>query len=501
MKIPAYTKLLALYKETTILGNISGLLHWDFEVMMPKKGTDQRSEELALMSGLIHERNINPKIGKLLQKIKAHKAFDQLSFEQKRNVELIERDYEKLTKIPVEFAKELAKLGAIATQHWKKAKEKADFSIFRDDLEKMIELKKQEAAYLDPERDPYDVLLDDYEYGFSKKIYDKIFEEAKSGLKPLIKTIGESANQPDDSLILRKCPIAIQKALAHDVVTYVQYDLAAGRIDSTVHPFTTGYFDDVRITIAFDENDFTNSFFATMHEVGHALYEQNFSPEFKYQPIGRAASSAMHEGQARFIENIIGRSSEFWSFYLPHFKKITGKIFKDVQLEPFVHAINKVIPSKIRIHADPLTYSMHIILRYELEKALFADKLTVDELPAFWNEKMLEYLGVEIKNDAEGLLQDTHYAWGLFGYFPTYALGSYYNAQFLNALTRDIPEWEAQLAVGNFAEILQWLNTNIRKVGKLYDPLDLVKKVTGEAFTAKYFIERAERKYAKFYGL
>ncbi|RLI67923.1 MAG: carboxypeptidase M32, partial [Candidatus Gerdarchaeota archaeon] len=245
----------------------------------------------------------------------------------------------------------------------------------------------------------------------------------------------------------------------------------------------------------------TNSFFATMHEVGHALYEQNIAPEFKYQPIGKATSSAMHEGQARFIENIIGRNPAFWEFYLEKFKKITGKIFKDVQLEPFAHAINKVVPSKIRIHADPLTYSMHIILRYELEKALFADKLTVDELPSFWNEKMEEYLGIEIENDAEGILQDTHYAWGLFGYFPTYALGSYYNAQFLKVLKKDLPTWEDQLREGKIQAILDWLNKNIRRVGKLYDPLDLVKRVTGEDFTAKYFVEEVKNKYTKLYGL
>ncbi|MHA1630883.1 MAG: carboxypeptidase M32 [Candidatus Heimdallarchaeota archaeon] len=500
-KIPQYTKLLELYKEITLLNNINGVLYWDFEVMMPKKGTEQRSEELAYMSGLIHERNISPQIGKLLKKIQEHKSFDDLSFQQKRNVELIMRDYEKATKIPVAFAKELAKHGAISTEHWKTAKAKADFSIFRDDLAKMIELKKQEAAYLNPDGDPYDVLLDDYEYGFNKKIYDKIFAEAKSGLTPLIQSLVTATNQPDDSLILRKCPVRVQTALAHDVAAFVHYDLNAGRIDTAVHPFTTGYFDDVRITIAFDENDFTNSFFATMHEVGHALYEQNIAPEFKYQPIGKATSSAMHEGQARFIENIIGRNPAFWEFYLEKFKKITGKIFKDVQLEPFAHAINKVVPSKIRIHADPLTYSMHIILRYELEKALFADKLTVDELPSFWNEKMEEYLGIEIENDAEGILQDTHYAWGLFGYFPTYALGSYYNAQFLKVLKKDLPTWEDQLREGKIQAILDWLNKNIRRVGKLYDPLDLVKRVTGEDFTAKYFVEEVKNKYTKLYGL
>ena len=494
-----YQKLMDIHKEGTILGNISGILNWDMEVKMPNKGVNQRAEQLAMMSGLIHDKTTNPEIGKYLKEIKAHQDYSKLGNNEKRNVELIQRDYDKFVKIPKEFAQELTKHSAIATKSWKESKAKADFSIFKNDLEKMIQLMKQQANYFNPDKDPYDVLLDLHEYGFSKEIYDKIFTEVKEGLIPIIRKCVESKNQPDSSLVLRRVPIDIQRKIVQDIVKLVHYDLEGGRVDEAVHPFTGGYFDDVRITVKYYPNDFTSAFFAGLHEAGHGIYEQNFPQEFKYQPLGTSSSSAMHEGQARFIENIIGRSNEFWEFYLPKFKELTGKIFQDVELKPFIHAINQVIPSKIRIHADPVTYSIHIILRYEIEKDIFAEKLTVDEIPAVWNQKMKDYLGIEIENDAEGCLQDTHWAWQYFGYFPTYALGSYYNAQFVSQMTKDIPNWRDDIRASKIETIHNWLNTNIRNKGCLMDPLDLVKEVTGNEFSAKYFIEATQEKYSKLY--
>lgn len=496
-----YKKLMIRYKENTILGNINGILSWDFEVIMPKKGTQQRAEQLAMMSGILHKRATAPEIGNLIKEIESHEKFNDLSTIEKRNVELTKRDYDKFVKIPVEFAQELTKHGAIATESWKKAKTKADYSIFKKDLAKMIDLKKKQAHYFDSEKDPYDVLLDYNEFGFSKKVYDRIFDEAKAGLIPIIKAIADSPNQPDDTLILRQCPVDIQRKVMFDIAKLVQYNLEGGRIDEAVHPFTSGFYDDVRITVKYYPEDFTPAFYAALHEAGHGLYEQNYPQEFKYQPVGQASSSAMHEGQARFIENIIGRSDEFWEFYLPRFKELTGKIFEDVTLKPFIHAINKVSPTKIRIHADPVTYSLHIILRYEIEKDIFADKITVDEIPSVWNSKMKEYLGVDIENDAEGCLQDTHWAWQYFGYFPTYALGSYYNAQFLSKMAQDIPNWREEIRTGKIVTIHNWLNTNIRNKGSLQDPLDMVKDITGKEFSAKYFIENTKDKYSKLYGL
>jgi len=499
-KVDSYQQLLQKYKEGILLGNISAIAHWDFEVMMPKKGVAQRSEELAFFGGLMHERNIDPKIGSLLADTQAKEKYAALTVPEKRNIELMQREYDINTKLPKDFVVKRAKHGALATEKWKEAKKKADYSIFRDYLATSVDFMKQQAAFMDSEGDPYDVLLNLNERGFNKKVYDKIFQEIKDGLIPIIKKCVDSPNQPDMSLIKRKCSADIQKKVAIDLAGLVEYDLDYGRIDVAVHPFSTGFYDDVRITVSYNENDFTSSFYGAMHESGHAMYSHNYPKEYKYQPLGEASSSAMHEGQARFIENIIGRSAEFWEFYLPRFKKITGKTFEDVETKPFIHAINAVIPSKYRIRADPVTYSLHVIVRYEIEKDLFAEKITIDELPQIWNDKMKEYLGVEIENDSEGLLQDTHWAWYYFAYFPTYALGSYYNGQFVWKMTQDIPDWKEQMRQGKLANILNWLNVNIRNKGAMYDPLDLVKEVTGKEFTANYFIESTREKCSKFYG-
>jgi carboxypeptidase Taq len=499
-KITPYNKLLTKTKEVVHLNNISGIVFWDKEVMMPEKGNTQRADEVALFSGILHDRETDPEIGSLLQVIQGQNNYTQFSPVKKRNVNLIQREYDRQTKLPKDFVMEMTKHSALATETWKKAKKKADYSLFQSSLEKMVELVKKQAHYLNPGEDPYDVMLDYYEYGFSKKIYDDIFAEVKKGLLPLIDSCVNSSDQPDPSLIQRKCPIPVQKKIAKDLAQLINYDLSAGRIDEAVHPFTTGFYDDVRLTLAYNENDFSASFFAMLHEGGHALYEQNLPPEYKYQPIGFSCSSAMHEGQARFIENVIGRSPSFWEYYLPRFQKLTDDIFTDVDKEAFIKAINRVIPSKIRIHADPVTYSMHIILRYEIEKDLFEDKVTIKELPSIWNEKMGDYLGLEIENDAEGLLQDTHWSWGMIGYFPTYALGSYYNGQFLWKMKQDLPEWEEHLRQGNFDPILEWLNTNIRNQGHKYDPLDLVERLTGEKFSSKYYIDYITERYSTIYG-
>ncbi|MBD3193038.1 MAG: carboxypeptidase M32 [Candidatus Heimdallarchaeota archaeon] len=498
--IHLYCQLMVKYKGTALLQDLRGTLHWDSEVMMPKNGSSQRAEELALLSGLIHERQTDPELGRLLEAIKGLQGFDSLSFPQKRNLELLQRDYDRASKIPPAFSRELAKHSALATEKWKEAKARGDFSLFREALQQMVELKKREAFYLHPERDPYDVLLDIFERGFSTCLYDKLFAEVKQGLLPLIESCLEASHQPDESLLLRKCPLKFQRAIAHHIVQFFGYDFAGGRIDETVHAFSSGYYDDVRLALNYDENNFLDSFTAVMHELGHGLYAKNLPQDFRYLPIGQGCSAAMDEGQARLLENTIGRSPAFWAFYLPKFKRLVGGLFDDLALEPFVQAVNKVHPSKIRVLADPLTYSFHILLRYELERELFADRLTVAELPVFWDEKMNDYLGLTIDDDSEGVLQDIHYAWGLFGYFPTYALGSYYTAQLLSALARDLPNWEEQLRMGYFKEILSWFRVNVWSQGNLYDPLDLLKKVTGKEFSVKYFIERARQKYSKIYG-
>ncbi len=500
-KIDLYDKLLQKYKEIVLLNNISMLAYWDLETYIPSKGVEQRSEEVALLSGLLHERQTDPEIGQLLVEIKNHKEYSNLSEFEKRNLELIQRDYDQQTKVPKELVTALAKQTALAYETWKKAKEESNFGLFEPFLVEILDLVKQTANYIDPSKDSYDVLLDLNEPGFTREIIDKLFIELRDGLIPIIQACVKSPKQPDVSVLQRHCSESVQLNIATDIAKIIKYDLEAGRIDPTAHPFTTGFYDDVRVTVHYDENDFTNSLYGMLHEGGHGLYEQNLPRKYKYQPIGFYCSMGIHESQSRFIENIIGRSSEFWEFYLPKLKTLGKGIFDDLTLEPLVFALNEVKPSKIRIFADPVTYSMHIIVRYEIEKELFAGKITVADLPKVWNQKMKEYLGVTIENDAEGVLQDSHWAGGSFGYFPDYALGNIYDGQLLWKMEQDIPSWREEIKKGDLSKIVNWMITNVHQKGNLLQPLNLIKEITGQELSTKYYLDFIKKEYSKYFAL
>ncbi len=496
----AYDTLLGEFvREYIVLSQIYYILGWDFETYMPPKGVKQRSEELAMMATLEHDRLTNPKIGELLKTIKNDPKYFSLDEEKKRNIELTERKYKRESKIPKELVEKLAKHYPIATDAWKKAKKESNYSLFKPALDKMLELTKEKAHYLDPNKEPFDALVDKYEPGMSSAQYTKLFDELKEGLIPIIKKCVNSPNQPNLSLIKRKVSIPIQKQLSEDIAKLVHYDLERGRIDETEHPFTTGYYDDVRITTHYYEEDFSDSFYSVLHEAGHGIYEQNLEHKYKYQLVGESASYGFHESQSRFIENLIGRSREFWEFYLPRLKEMTGNVFSDVELDPFVYAINEVKPSKIRIAADEVTYSLHIIIRFEIERDLLSGKITTEQLPEIWNAKYKEYLGVDIENDSEGVLQDSHWAGGSFSYFPSYAIGNIYNAQMLAKMVEDIP-FKELIKKGELKSIIDWLIKNVHSVSNLYDPPELIKRITGEEISPKYFINYLEEKFSKIYG-
>ncbi|HUT80085.1 MAG TPA: carboxypeptidase M32 [Candidatus Bathyarchaeia archaeon] len=500
-KIDLYDQLLEKYKEIVLLNNISLLAYWDLETYIPSKGFEQRSEEVALLSGILHERQTDPEIGQLLVEIKNHKEYPNLSAMEKRNIELIQREYDQQTKVPKDLVTALAKQTALAYETWKKAKEESNFDLLKPHLSKIVDLVKKQASYIDPTKDPYDVLLDINEPGFNREIIDKLFTELRDGLIPIIQACIKSPKQPDVSILKRYCPKSIQSDIAHDVAGVIKYDLQAGRIDPTAHPFTTGFYDDVRVTVHYDENDFTNSFYGMLHEGGHGLYEQNLPVKNKYQPIGYYCSMGIHESQSRFIENLVGRSLEFWEFYLPKLKALGKNIFDDLDLKQLVFALNEVKSSKIRIFADPVTYSLHIIVRYEIEKELFAGKITVADLPNIWNQKMKEYLGVTIENDAEGLLQDSHWPGGAFGYFPDYALGNIYDGQLLWKIEQDLPTWREDMRKGDLSKLINWLINNVHQKGNLLKPLDLIKEITGHDLSPKYYLDYIKKEYAKFYDI
>ncbi|MFW9778881.1 MAG: carboxypeptidase M32 [Candidatus Heimdallarchaeota archaeon] len=496
----AYKELLALYREYEILNQAVSILEWDFETYMPEKGVDQRSEQLALLAALVHDRITNPHIGELLNEVKASSEYEFMNSYEKRNIYLLERDHTKAIRLPREFIEEYARQTTIGVHIWKRAKKEKNFEIFKPELKKIIELVKKRASLLDPEKAPYNVLLDEYEPGMTQEVYTQIFQDLKIGLLPIIEKCVTAPNKPDPTVLRRNCPISIQRKLSEDLSSVVDYDLTRGRIDETEHPFTTGYMDDVRITTHYYEDDFTNSFFSVLHEAGHGIYEQNLDSELKYQPVGASASYGLHESQSRLIENVIGRSPEFWDFYYPRLIQHTGNLFKDLEPQILYRAINNVQRSKIRVEADEMTYCLHIIIRFEIERDLMAGKIKVDQLPEIWNKKYKDYLGVEIQNDSEGVMQDTHWAGGLLGYFPTYALGSLYNAQMLHSIKKDLTDYSDLLRKGNLSPIILWLKEKIHSQGKLYDPSEFIERITGESMNAKYFLEYLEEKYSSIYG-
>ncbi|MHA2155863.1 MAG: carboxypeptidase M32 [Candidatus Hodarchaeales archaeon] len=495
-----YDTLLQKNKKAIIYQMIQAQLGWDFETYMPSKGGQQRSMQFATLAADIHTLMTDPTIGELLNSIKNDTNYFSLTEAQKRNLFLIEKEYNRQTKIPADLVKEIAKHQVVAIETWKKAKAEKNYELFKPELKKALDLQKQRAHYLDPNKHPYDVLLDIYEPNMTSAMITDLFNELKKGLVPLINKIRSAPNQPDTSFLSRECPIPIQEKLATDLSNVVHYDLDRGRIDTTEHPFTTGYYQDVRITTHYYENEFDNALFSTMHEAGHAIYEQNLDEEFMYQPLGQASSLGLHESQSRFFENIIGRSPEFWEYYLPRFKELTGDIFDDIDSDKFLHAINHVKPSKIRVTADEVTYSLHVIIRFEIERDLSEGKITVDELPLIWNQKYKEYLGVDIEDDSEGVMQDTHWAAGLFGYFPTYALGNIYNAHQLHVIRKELPNYDELVRTGNLKPILEWLTKKVHKPASLYDPADLMQQITNEPINTKYFIEYCIKKYSQIYG-
>ena len=503
----SYKKLLEKVKNIIILQSAEAIVHWDMETMMPPKAIELRSHQLELLSRIEHKMSTEPEIETLLKEIMRQAGYDKLGYVQKRNVYLIKKQYDEQTKLPEELVAKIARQEAITVDVWKKAKAAKNFSMFRPELERLVDLKKKAAEILMEVKEtatPYDALIDIFEPKMTTKTITKVFDELREGLVSLLRKCEASPKQPDMSVLKHKVPIDIQRKISKALAEFVGYEVeskeAGGRIDETEHPFTTGYYDDVRITTHYYEDYFTSSLFSVLHEAGHAIYEQNLNKKWMYLPIGTGCSSGFHESQSRFVENIIGRSREFWIYFLPKLKEVAGNILSDMDLDKFVHAVNQVKSSKIRVEADEVTYCLHIIIRFNIERDLFADKIMVKELPEIWNQSYTDYLDVKIKNDSEGVMQDTHWASGLYGYFPSYALGNIYSGQILATMEKDLPNWRKQIEKGMFNPVKNWLTKNVHAYGNLYDPPELIRKIAGKELNVKPYLNYLNEKYSKLYG-
>jgi carboxypeptidase Taq len=427
---------------------------------------------------------------------------------EKRNVHLIKKGYDEQNALPEKLVSEIAMQQAVTVNTWKKAKKAQNFALLKPELEKLVALSKEAAQILMKVKEaatPYDALLDDYEPKMTADAIATTFSQLQRGLMKLLEKIQSTQKQPDTSILRISVPVEKQREIAQALTRTLGYDTASpeagGRIDETEHPFTNGYYDDVRITTHYHPDNYASAIFSIIHETGHALYEQNLNSKYKYQPIGSSCSYGFHESQSRLYENIIGRSQEFWTYMLPKLKQIASPALADVSLNQFVHAVNKVEPSKIRIEADEVTYNIHVIIRFQIEKDLFTDKIAVNELPEIWNQKYKEQLDVNIENDSEGVMQDTHWASGYYGYFPSYALGNIYSGQLIAELEKNLQNWRSQLSQGNLKAIKAWLVKNVHSYGNLYDPADLIRRITGKELDAKSYLEYLRKKYSKLYNL
>ncbi|HEX9261083.1 MAG TPA: carboxypeptidase M32 [Candidatus Bathyarchaeia archaeon] len=502
----AYNELLALTKDIIILQTTEGIVHWDMETKMPPKAVEQRSLQLALLSRITHRMSTDPKIGKLLKQISTRHDYNTFSSTEKRNIYLIKKNYEEQTALPEKLVSQIAKQQALTVNTWKKAKKTNKFSLLEPDLTKLLDLTKQKAEILMKVKEAptaYDAMIDDFEPRMTQKKIAPIFDNLQKGLKKLLTKIQTTHNNPNVSILSQHVPPEKQMKIATTLAETLGYDTtspnAAGRIDETEHPFTTGYYEDVRITTHYYMDNFASSIFSVLHETGHALYDQNLNQEWEYQPIGSHCSMGIHESQSRFAENLIGRSKEFWTFALPRLKQLAPEL-ENLKMEQFIRAINKVEPSKIRVEADEVTYNLHIIIRFKIERDLFSDKIRINELPEIWNEKYHELLGLKIKNDAEGVMQDTHWPSGYLGYFPSYTLGNIYSGQLLDKINEAIPNWKNNLIVGDLKDVQNWLVRNVHNQGNLYDPEELIRKATGQELESKPYLNYLNEKYEELYG-
>lgn len=485
-------------KKIEYLNSAIGVLYWDMRVGIPKKAVQYRSEVIGHLSTEAYKLETSDSIKEFLDYFENVKELDTIT---KSMLENVKKNYEKTKKIPEDRNRKYVVLTSEAESMWEEAKEKSDFNMFKPYLEKLVEFNKEFIGYWGYEGNKYNTLLDFYEPGFTVEKIDAVFSELRDAIVKLLNKIKNSGYTPDLNCIQGSFSKESQERLGTKILVKMGYDFEAGRMDESIHPFTINFNNkDVRITTSYRDDDFTNAMFSCIHEGGHAIYEQGISDDLIGTSLGAGVSSGIHESQSRFYENILGRSREFWKYFYPELIS-TYPQFEKVPFEDFYRAINIVQPSLVRVDADELTYSLHIIIRYEIEKALINDEIKVEDLPRIWNEKYKEYLGVEPKNDSEGVLQDVHWAGGSFGYFPSYALGNLYGAQFYSKLLKDIPDVMEKIEAGDFESVKGWLNENIHRHGSVYKPSELIKRVTGEELSAKYFIEYLNKKYSEIYNL
>ncbi len=493
----SYQALLKRYQEIHNLSGISSLLHWDQELMMPPEGAPQRAEQLGTLKKVMHERQTDPAIGELLQELEQSSELE--SDVEKANLREARRSYDLATKVPSDLVEALGKHEVIATQGWVKARKEDDYTNFWPLFHQMVAFQREYADAIRGDRSRYDELLDQYEPGETAANVKVIFANLRSELNQLLDKIKGSSSPTDPSKLTGHFSQEKQKKFSTQIIQAMGYQSTAGRLDASTHPFCTGTGGDVRITTRYNDTNFSEDIFSCMHEAGHALYEQGLDRSRLGTPSMVAASLGMHESQSRLWENFVGRSLPFWKHFYPALQDVFPSPFQSVELNEFWRLINHVEPSYIRTEADEVTYNLHIILRFEIEQKLIDGSLDVDDLPDFWNQQFHHDFGRTPDSLKTGCLQDIHWPAGIFGYFPTYALGNLYAAQLYEQIVEELP-FENLLLQGDLLPIREWLREKIHQQGHTYPSPELVQRVTHRPLSAQPLLTYLNDKFGKIYS-
>jgi len=494
-----YDDFISRVKELSLISSLTGLMGWDQETMMPPKGGKLRSEMMAFLSGQSHSRMTDSEMGRLLDSLDSQELTD----EQAANVREVRRSYDKATKLPADLVEEKARHKSKSLQVWQEARSEDDFEKFRPYLEKTVELTCKTAECYGYDDNIYDALLDIYEPGMTVSQLDPLFSSLRDAIVPLVKAVGESPNQPDMSFLeIGKFTEEKQREFSLKVAESIGFDFDAGRMDTSTHPFCSGAGpNDVRFTTRYDDEFPFGCLYGVMHETGHGTYEQGLLEEHEGTPMGQAVSLGVHESQSRMWENMVGRSKEFWEFYIDEFKTCFDHLPNNLDVDTLHRAVNTVQPSLIRVESDEATYNLHIMVRYEIEKQLVNGNISVGDLPDFWNSKMEEYIGVTPPNNTKGVLQDIHWSMGAIGYFPTYTLGNLYAAQLYAAALVDNPNIPDKIEKGEFGVLLDWMRSHIHVHGSKLLPADLITQATGKEPSSDAFVDYLTNKYTSIYKL
>jgi carboxypeptidase Taq len=481
------------------LEKAAGLLSWDEETKMPPAGAEARAEQRATLNRFAHELQVSPELGDLLEELRPfEEAEDPDSFEASL-VRVARRDHEKATRVPPELRADLTRAGSLGYRAWLEAREKQDYSIMRPHLERSLELRRQYVECFGPHDDPYDVVLDDYEPGMKTAEVEPIFDLLKAALVPMIRAVREAA-PVDDSCLRGHFPPDAQRRFSLAVLEQWGMDPASWRLDNTVHPFATSMAPkDIRLTTNF-HTDSIHGILSCLHEFGHGIYEHQVDPAFTRTPLAHGVSAAFHESQSRMWENLVGRNIATWRYFYPALQAEFPDHFGDVGLDTFHRALNKVQPSYRRVDADEVTYCLHIILRFELERELLSGRVSLADLPEAFDAKMRDYLGLQPPNVTLGVLQDVHWSDMSFGYFPTYALGNVVSVQLWERAVADLGDLDEQFERGDFAPLRDWLGEHVHRHGRAFTPQELLRRVTGSGMDAGPYLGYLERKLRDLFG-